>query len=158
EREEALHAQVVPRSPPRTPRMVTFRGKPMTLAGTPLRIGDPAPDFSLTTGALAAFSLSEAIDGGARNALFIAVPSLDTPTCEIETNTFSKRLGEVPANTAVFIVSMDLPFAQKRWSAANGAEALSYLSDYRDRSFGNAYGILIQELGLLTRANFLVGK
>ncbi|MGA2394846.1 MAG: thiol peroxidase [Candidatus Lustribacter sp.] len=143
---------------PERPGAITFRGTPMTLVGTPVRAGDPAPDFQLTSGALAPFTLKEAIDAGARNALFIAVPSLDTPTCSIETNTFNKRLGEVPAGTAVFVVSADLPFAQNRWAAANGAEALTYLSDYRQRSFGTAYGILIKELLLLARANFVVGK
>lgn len=143
---------------PERPNAVTMRGTPMTLVGTPVRVGDPAPDFQLTTGGLAQFTLAEALDGGARNALFIAVPSLDTPTCSVETNTFNKRLGEVPAGTAVFVVSVDLPFAQKRWAAANGAEALTYLSDYRERSFGIAYGILIKELLLLARANFVVAK
>lgn len=143
---------------PEQPNAITFRGTPMTLVGTRIRVGDPAPDFRLTSGALAQFTLEEAIDGGNRNALFIALPSLDTPTCNIETNTFNKRLGEVPAGAAVFVVSADLPFAQKRWATANGAEGLSYLSDYRDRSFGTAYGVLIKELCLLTRANFVVSK
>jgi len=140
------------------PNAVTFRGTPMTLVGTQVRVGDPAPDFTATTIGLAALTLEEALDGGSRNALFIALPSLDTPTCNIETITFNKRLSEVPAGSAVFVVSVDLPFAQKRWSAANDADKLTYLSDYRDRSFGTAYGILIKELSLLTRANFVVAK
>jgi thioredoxin-dependent peroxiredoxin len=143
---------------PERPNAITFRGTPMTLLGTQIRAGDPAPDFRLTSGALAPFTLEEAIDGGKRNALFIALPSLDTPTCSIETNTFNNRLAEVPAGAAVFVISVDLPFAQSRWAAANDAEALSYLSDYRDRSFGTGYGVLIKELMLLTRANFVVGK
>jgi thioredoxin-dependent peroxiredoxin len=130
----------------------------MTLVGPKAIVGEPAPDFRLTTGAMQTMTLEEAIDGGKRNALFIALPSLDTPTCSIETNTFNKRLGEVPQNAAVFVVSMDLPFAQNRWAAANGAEALTYLSDYRERSFATAYGVLLKELVLLTRANFIVGK
>jgi thioredoxin-dependent peroxiredoxin len=137
---------------------ITFRGTPMTLLGPAPRVGDPAPEFRLTSGTLGQFTLEEALDGGNRNALFIALPSLDTPTCDIETNTFNRRLSEVPEGTGVFVISMDLPFAQKRWAGANGAEALSYLSDYRDRSFGTAYGILIKELLLLTRANFVVSK
>jgi thioredoxin-dependent peroxiredoxin len=143
---------------PERPNAITFRGTPMTLLGMQIRAGDPAPDFRLTSGALAPFTLEEAIDGGKRNALFIALPSLDTPTCNIETNTFNNRLAEVPAGAAVFVISVDLPFAQNRWAAANNAEGLSYLSDYRDRSFGTGYGVLIKELMLLTRANFVVGK
>jgi thioredoxin-dependent peroxiredoxin len=143
---------------PETPNAVTFRGTPMTLVGPKVIVGEPAPDFRLTTGAMQIMTLEEAIDGGKRNALFIALPSLDTPTCDVETNTFNKRLGEVPRNAAVFVVSMDLPFAQNRWAATNGAEALTYLSDYRERSFATAYGVLLKELGLITRANFIVGK
>jgi thiol peroxidase len=144
--------------PTERPNAVTFRGTPMTLVGSALSVGDPAPEFTLTSGTLQQFTLEEAIDGGARNALFIVVPSLDTPTCNTEANTFNSRIGEVPAGAAIFVVSLDLPFAQKRWAAANNAEALTYLSDYRDRSFGIAYGVLLKEIGLLTRANFVVGK
>jgi thiol peroxidase len=140
------------------PNAVTFRGTPMTLVGTQVRVGDPAPDFRLTTGSMQAFTLEEAIDGGKRNALLIALPSLDTPTCNIETNTFNSRLGEVPVGAAVFVVSLDLPFAQKRWAAANNAEGLTYLSDYRDRSFATAYGVFLKEIGLITRANFVISK
>ena len=64
----------------------------------------------------------------------------------------------MPAGAAVFVVSLDLPFAQKRWAAANNAEGLSYLSDYRDHSFATAYGVFLKEIGLITRANFIVGK
>jgi thiol peroxidase len=138
--------------------VVTFRGTPMTLVGPLLRVGDPAPAFTLTTSTMGQLSLEEAIDGGSRAALLIVVPSLDTPTCNIETNTFNTRLPEVPAGSAVFVVSLDLPFAQKRWAAANDAEGLTYLSDYRDRAFGTAYGVLLKEIGLLTRANFVIGK
>jgi thiol peroxidase len=143
---------------PERPSAVTFRGTPMTLVGPALRVGDPAPEFTLTTGTMGQFTLNEALDGGTRSALFIVVPSLDTPTCNIETNTFNTRLPEVPDGAAVFVVSLDLPFAQKRWSGANNAEGLTYLSDYRDRSFGTAYGVLLKEIGLLTRANFVVNK
>ncbi len=104
----------------------------MTLVGPHLRAGDPAPDFVLTTAALAPFRLTEAIDDGARNALFIVVPSLDTPVCSAETSTFHRRLSEVPSDVAAFVVSMDLPFAQARWSKANEAQQLTYLSDFRD--------------------------
>jgi thiol peroxidase len=143
---------------PEKPNGVTFRGTPMTLIGRQVRVGDPAPDFRLTTGSMQTLTLEEAIDGGNRNALFIALPSLDTPTCDIETNTFNRRIAEVPAGAAVFVVSLDLPFAQKRWAAANNAEGLTYLSDYREHSFATAYGVFLKEIGLITRANFVVSK
>jgi len=143
---------------PEKPNAVTFRGTPMTLVGTQLRVGDPAPDFRLTTGTMQPMTLEEVIDGGRRNALMIALPSLDTPTCSIETTTFNSRLAEVPAGAAVFIVSLDLPFAQKRWAAANNADGLSYLSDYRDHSFATAYGVFLKEIGLITRATFVISK
>jgi thiol peroxidase len=140
------------------PAAVTFRGTPMTLVGPELRAGEPAPDFRLTDADLGAFTLEEAIDAGSRNALFIVVPSLDTPTCSTEATTFHRRIGEIPAGAAAFVVSLDLPFAQRRWAGANGAGDLTFLSDYRDRSFANAYGVLLKELGLLTRANFVIAK
>jgi thiol peroxidase len=143
---------------PERPNAITFRGTPMTLIGPALRVGDPAPEFALTTSTMGQLTLNEAIDDGTRNALLIVVPSLDTPTCNIEANTFNTRLPEIPAGAAAFVVSLDLPFAQKRWAGANNAEGLTYLSDYRDRSFGTAYGVLLKEIGLLTRATFIVGK
>lgn len=138
--------------------VITFRQKPMTLVGPALRIGEAAPDFTLSAADLAPFTLHDAIAGGSREALLIVVPSLDTPTCSVETSTFHKRLVEVPPDAAAFVVSLDLPFAQKRWAAANGAEGMTYLSDYHQRSFGPAYGVLIKEIGLLARAVFVIGK
>lgn len=140
------------------PGAVLFRNTPATLVGPELHAGEPAPSFTLTTTDLQPFTLNEAIDNGARNALLIVVPSLDTPVCSIETSTFHKRLADVPAHTATFVVSLDLPFAQKRWAAANEAESLAYLSDFREHSFGSAYGVLLKDIGLLTRAIFIIGK
>jgi thiol peroxidase len=140
------------------PNAITFRGKPMTLIGPALEVGQAAPDFTLTGADLSPVTRHEAIAGGAREALLIVVPSLDTPTCSIETSTFHKRLAEVPPDAAAFVVSLDLPFAQKRWAEANEAGGLTYLSDYRDHGFGLAYGVFIKELGLLARAVFVIGK
>lgn len=140
------------------PGIITFRGTPMTLVGPALQVGTPAPDFTLSTGDLAPFTLHDAIDNGKRSALLIIVPSLDTPTCSVETSTFHKRLVEVPPDAAAFVVSLDLPFAQKRWAEANEALGLTYLSDYRDHNFGAAYGLVIKEIGLLARAVIVIGK
>jgi thioredoxin-dependent peroxiredoxin len=137
---------------------VTFKGAPMTLVGREIRVGDPAPAFTLTTKELAPLTLDEAIDDGTRSALLIVVPSLDTSVCSLETQTFHRRLAELPPTVAPYVVSMDLPFAQQRWAVANDATDLAYLSDYRDRVFGPAYGVLIKELGLLARAVFVIGR
>lgn len=140
------------------PGAVLFRGNPATLIGPALHVGDPAPEFTLATADLQPYTLREAIDDGKRNALLIVVPSLDTPVCSVETSTFHKRLSEVPAGTAAFVVSRDLPFAQKRWAGENNATGLTYLSDFREHSFGPGYGVLLKDLGLLARAVFIIGK
>ncbi len=136
--------------------VTTFHGSPMTLLGPELRVGDVAPPFSLVTTGMAPFTLEDAVGGGT-SALLIVVPSLDTPTCSLETQTFHKRLDELSKDVRAFIVSADLPFAQQRWAAANEALQLTYLSDYRERSFGLAYGVVVKELALLARAVFLIG-
>lgn len=115
---------------PERPGAVILMGNPATLIGRELHAGDAAPDFTLRTDTLAPFTLDQAIDGGKRNALLIVVPSLDTPVCSVETSTFHQRIAELPAGTAAFVVSRDLPFAQKRWAAANEATGLTYLSDF----------------------------
>ncbi len=134
---------------------VTFHGSPMTLLGAELKAGDAAPDFTLVTTELKPFSLADAVAGG-KSALLIVVPSLDTATCSLETQTFHKRLGELPNNVRAYVISVDLPFAQQRWASANEALQLTYLSDYRERAFGATYGLIIKELALLARAVFLV--
>jgi thioredoxin-dependent peroxiredoxin len=138
---------------------VTFKGKPMTLLGPALKVGDAAPDFHLTAGDLSVSTIDALSDGGKKALMFISVPSLDTGVCSLESQKFNARLGELPANVAAFVVSMDLPFAQARWCGAqDGGITLGMLSDYRDHSFGLNYGLLIGELGLLARAIVVVGK
>ena len=138
--------------------VITFRGNPMTLVGPALHTGESAPDFTLSAADLSPFTLRDATADGQRQALLIVVPSLDTPTCSVETSTFHKRLSELPDDAAAFVISLDLPFAQNRWAEANDAAGLKYLSDYRDHSFGSAYGLLIKELTLLARAVIVIGK
>lgn len=137
---------------------VTFRGSPVALCGNELKAGMPAPDFTLRTTTMAPFTLSEAIDNGARDALLITVPSLDTGPCSAEACTFNERVPELPAGMAAFIVSLDLPFAMARWAKAQNAENVALLSAYRSPEFGRDYGILIKELGLLARAIFIISK
>ncbi|MBV9056841.1 MAG: thiol peroxidase [Candidatus Eremiobacteraeota bacterium] len=138
--------------------IITFKGQPMTLVGPQLRVGDPAPDFALTGADLSTVTREIVLDVGKRAALLIVVPSLDTSVCSLESQKFNARLGELPASLYVAVVSMDLPFAQARWCAAQGDVKLEMLSDYRERTFGTNYGLLIAELGLLARAIVVIGK
>jgi len=138
--------------------VVTFKGQPMTLLGPELRVGNPAPEFALTTADLSTVTRDILLDEGQRAALLIVVPSLDTSVCSLESQKFNQRLGEVPSSVRTAVVSMDLPFAQGRWCAAQGDVKLEMLSDYRSRSFGINYGLLIEELRLLARAVVVIGK
>ncbi len=139
--------------------VVTFKGNPMTLVGPELKVGDHAPEFDLLTTDVQPFKLSDALAGGSRAALLIVVPSIDTSVCSLETVKFNRRTAEMASDkVAAFGVSIDLPFAQKRWSAAEGVESLQMLSDYKDRAFGTAYGVFIKEIAMLARSVFLVDK
>jgi thioredoxin-dependent peroxiredoxin len=130
----------------------------MTLKGPKLRAGDPAPDFALTAADLSTVTPEILLDEGKRAAMLIVVPSLDTGVCSLESAKFNARAGELPDGVRAAVVSMDLPFAQVRWSSAQGDVKLDMLSDYRDRSFGVNYGLLIEELGLLARAIVVIAK
>jgi thiol peroxidase len=136
---------------------ITFKGNPMTLVGPELKAGATAPDFTLTAGDLSVKHLDDLTENGTRAVLFIAVPSLDTSVCSTESQKFNARLNELPSGVSAYVVSMDLPFAQARWCGAQGDVKLGMLSDYRDHSFAQNYGLLIKELGLLARANVVIG-
>lgn len=131
---------------------VTFQGGPLTLVGPELQVGDQAPDFDVIDGDLEAVNLASSA-GKVR--LIAAVPSLDTPVCSDQTKRFAEALSGLPDNVQVLTISADLPFAQGRWCGAEGVE-MTTLSDHRELSFANAYGVLIKELKLLTRAIFVV--
>ena len=130
---------------------VTFAGNPLNLPGEQLKVGDKFPDFTVTANDLSPVSL----DGTSGLRVFLTVPSLDTPVCDLEVRTFNEKAGALPG-VSVYAVSKDLPFAQARWCGAAGVEAVSALSDYAANSFGNATGTLIAELQLLARAVFVV--
>ena len=131
---------------------VTFQGGPLTLVGPELQVGDQAPDFNVIDGGLGAVTLASSA-GKVR--LISAVPSLDTPVCSDQTKRFAEALGGLPENVEVLTISADLPFAQGRWCGAEGVE-MTTLSDHRELSFANAYGVLIKELQLLSRAIFVI--
>lgn len=133
--------------------VITFKGNPMTLLGSTLKVGEAAPDFVLIDNAMSRVALS---DYAGKIKLITAVPSLDTPVCDTETRRFNEEAASLPGDAIVLTVSLDLPFAQKRWCGAAGIDRVVTLSDYRERSFGLAYGLLIKELLLLTRAVFVL--
>ena len=130
---------------------ITFKGAPVTLSGRQLKTGDTMPEFTLTDQALQPVHSRDM--EGVR--VFLAVPSLDTGVCDQEVRRFDREAARFPGVT-IYAVSLDLPFAQARWCGTAGAEAVRTLSDYRDHSFGAATGTRIEELGLLTRAVFVV--
>jgi thioredoxin-dependent peroxiredoxin len=133
--------------------VITFKGNPFTLVGPELKVGDKAPDFSVVDNGLAPVSLA---NYAGKIKIISSVPSLDTPVCDTETRRFNQEAATLPGNVAVLTISADLPFAQKRWCGAAGIDKVVTLSDYRTRSFAKNYGVLIQELLLLSRAIFIV--
>ncbi|GFO59760.1 putative thiol peroxidase [Geomonas silvestris] len=134
---------------------VTFKGNPITLVGPELQVGAAAPEFSVVDNGLAPVTLAS-YQGKVK--IISAVPSLDTPVCDTETRRFNQEAAALPGDVVVLTISQDLPFAQKRWCGAAGIDKVVTLSDYRDRSFGTAYGVLIDELKLLSRSIFVIDK
>lgn len=130
---------------------VTMRGNAVTLIGKPIEVGQDAPDFTVVDNDMGAVSLKDT--SGVR--LFISVPSLDTGVCDAETRRFNEEATSL-GGAKVYAVSVDLPFAQKRWCGAAGVENVQTLSDHREASFGENYGVLIEGLRLLARAVFVV--
>jgi thiol peroxidase len=133
--------------------IITFKGNPFTLLGPELKVGDQAPDFTVVDNGLAPVTLA-GYPGKIK--VISAVPSLDTPVCDAETRRFNQEAAQLPENVVVLTVSLDLPFAQKRWCGAAGIDRVTTLSDYQERSFAAAYGIMIKELKLLARAVFVI--
>lgn len=136
-------------------RSITVRGNPKTLRGEALKVGDRAPDCRLQDNKLAPVKLSSFLG---KICVICTVPSLDTPVCDMETRRFNEEAGRLGPDVAILTVSMDLPFAQKRWCGAAGVDRVTTLSDHLDASLGEAYGVLIEELRLLCRAVFVVDR
>jgi len=131
---------------------VTFKGDPITLIGSELKAGDDAPEFTVLSNDLQEKKLS---DYAGKTKLICAVPSIDTGVCSEEIRRFNEAADKLD-NVHVLTISMDLPFAQTRWCAANGIKNLDTLSDHREADFGKKYGVLIKELRLLARSIFVV--
>jgi len=136
------------------PGAATMKGNPLTLIGPELKPGDTAPDFSTVDNSLKPVTLN---DTGMNVRIFSVVPSLDTPVCDAQTKRFNEEAAKLP-DVDIITVSMDLPFAQKRWCGAFGIDKIKMLSDHRDGSFGTSYGTLIKDMRIESRAIFVVDQ
>ena len=134
---------------------VTMKGNPLTLTGDMPKVGDKAPDFNLTGTDMAGKTLK---DFAGKVKVLEIVPSLDTSVCDTETRRFNELAAGLGENIVVLTISMDLPMAQKRWCGAAGVDRVVCLSDFKDHTFGQAYGLRIKELGLLARAVLVVDQ
>jgi thiol peroxidase len=139
------------------PGAVTFKGAPLTLAGNPVAVGQPAPDFKLHyfEGGMKTVSLA---DVKGKPTILSVVPSLDTPVCQMQTKKFNESLGQFGDKINALTVSLDLPFAMNRFCGAENVTNIRPASDYQDRKFGQDYGTLIEELKILSRAIFVLDK
>ena len=137
---------------------VTLQGNPLSLGGSEVAVGQAAPDFTVVNNDLQPVKLSEA---QGKVIILSAVPSVDTPVCDTETRRFNAEAAGLGEGIEIWTLSMDLPFAQKRWCGAAGVEQVKTLSDFRDRAFAEGYGVLITDgplAGITARAVFVVGK
>jgi thiol peroxidase len=132
---------------------VKFKGNEITLEGKEIKVGDTAPDFIATDNDLNTVNSKDFTGKRA----YISVPSIDTPVCDLEVRRFNEEAAKLN-DVKIYVISMDLPFAQGRWCGNQGINAVQTLSDYKDRSFGKEFGTYIKELGLLTRAVFVVDE
>ena len=132
---------------------VKMAGSPMNLVGAVPAVGSTVPSFTVVAGDLSAVTQAD-LKG---NRVFITVPSIDTPVCDTEVRRFNKEAAAL-GNVSINVISMDLPFAQARWCGAAGIDAVKLYSDYKDRAFGKAFGVMIEELSLLARAIFIVDE
>lgn len=127
---------------------VTFKGKPVTLAGTRLQAGDKAPVFTVTDGDLQPVSFAAYKD---KTVIISVFPSVDTPVCALQNKRFNKEAASLGENVRILSISADLPFAQKRFCAAEGIDRVEVFSDYQKLDFGMKYGFVIEQLRLLAR-------
>jgi len=135
--------------------LVTFFGNPLTLVGNEVKAGDKAPDFTVLDKDLKEVGLA---DFQGKIKVISVTPSLDTPVCDLQARTFNQEAGSLSDEVVVLNVSMDLPFAIARFCAGAGIDKVQTLSDHKEASFGNAYGVLVKELRLLARSVFVIDK
>jgi thiol peroxidase len=135
--------------------LITFKGNPLTLVGNQVEVGQTAPDFVAIDNNLSSVKFSSHLG---KVCIISSVVSLDTPVCDTQTRKFNEEASRLGPGVVILTLSMDLPFAQKRWCGAAGVDRLQTWSDHRDASFGTSYGVLIKELRLLARAIFLIDR
>lgn len=137
------------------PNAITLKGNPMTLVGNELKVGDPAPDFKLTAADLSEKTLS---DFSGKVKIMSVVPSIDTSVCDTQTRTFNEKASSLGEDVALLTISVDTPFAFKRWCGAAGVENIVCLSEFKTHDFAEAYGLRVKEVGFMARAVLVVGK
>jgi thiol peroxidase len=135
--------------------LVTMRGNPVTLMGQDIKVGDKAPDFTVLSTDLKPVDFSSFLG---KVCIISSVPSLDTPICDMSTRRFNEEARHLGDDVVILTISMDLPFAVKRWCGAAGVENVKALSDHREASFGTSYGLLMKENRLLARAVLVVDR
>ena len=133
-------------------RTTTFKGDPLVILGPELEVGDKAPDFELTDNGMGAVTLA---DTGNGTRIFSVVPSLDTPVCDQQTRRFNEEAAAL-GDITIYTVSADLPFAQGRWCGAAGVDKVKTVSDYKNGNFGEAWGTMIRDWRVSSRAVFVV--
>lgn len=135
--------------------LVTMRGNPVTLLGEEIRVGSQTPNFTVVGTDLKPVTF---LSFRGKVCIISSVPSLDTPVCDMSTRRFNQEAAALGSDVEILTISMDLPFAQARWCGAAGVDRVKTFSDHRDASFGAAFGVLIKDLRLLTRAVFVVDR
>ncbi len=135
--------------------VVTMKGSPLVLLGNEIKTGDKAPDFEVVDKDLKTVTLS---DFSGKVCVITTVPSLDTSVCDVMTRKFNTEATAMGDDVVVLAVSMDLPFGQNRWCIAADVKNVYVLSDHRNADFGKAFGVLIKDIRLLTRAVFVLDK
>jgi len=136
--------------------LATMKGNPITLIGKEVKVGQKAPNAELVANDLSTVKLSSLWQG--KVCILTSVPSLDTPVCDTETRRFNIEASNLDEDVVILAISMDLPFAQKRWCGGADVKNVQTLSDHRDAAFGQSYGVLIGDLRLLARAVFVVDR
>ncbi len=137
---------------------VTFKGNPLTLAGQAVKVGQQAPDFKLHAYEAGSMNTISPTDLRGKPTIISVVPSLDTPVCQVQTRKFNEQLSQYGDRINALTVSLDLPFAMNRFCGAENIKTLRSASDYMDRSFGQNWGMLIEELKILARGTFVLDK
>ncbi|MCB0334645.1 MAG: thiol peroxidase [Bdellovibrionales bacterium] len=132
---------------------ITMKGNPLKVMGAPVTVGEKAPNFKLTGVDMQDLELK---DFAGKKLIVCAVPSVDTPVCQTETRAFNEKASVLGDDVEVLFVSMDLPFAQKRWCGAENLSNIKTASDFKYRGFGESYGVYLPDLGLLARAVFVI--